>query len=224
MAASQKVEKFEFDGFKKLLICSECDNPPRPGTTIYSCTDRGDKCAYILCDDCRYKGQCDCGWRPSKDSILTQLVSFIKLYNCINLKHGCQEELEAKDLEAHEQICKFRNVNCPMLDCNDEMGLNGILKHYAGKHCDLKIKDDILEFKGTPEDLEKSTFILACNRPLYSSIFYPQFQVKENLLHFWVVGHGNRDEMNSFEVYILFLFFLLFSEHCLNVKHISLVF
>ena len=202
MAALQKVEKF--DEFKKLLLCALCKTPPRPGSVIYSCTNRCAKCDYIECEKCAFLPgkSCRCGYRTSSDSILTKFVSFIKLYNCINLKHGCQEELEAKELETHEEICLFRKMICPKLDCNQEIAYHGILEHYQGSHPNFKMKEDVLEFKGSLEDLKKNSFILLCygKRP-----FYPQFYVKENLLHFWVVGHGSQVKINSFEVRIRYL-------------------
>ena len=62
------------------------------------------------------------------------------------------------------------------------------------------MKDDVLEFKGTLEDLKKKIYILNC----YGMPFYPQFYEKGKLLHFWVVGQGNQDEINSFEVWVKF--------------------
>ena len=214
MAALQKVEKFEFDGFKKLLICSECKNPPTPKTTIYSCTNTGKKCDYIECDGCFATGLCECGCRLSEDSILTQLVSFIKFYNCCYLKNGCQEELEAKDLEDHEEICIFRTVDCPKVGCDEWIALNGIMDHFKEEHSDFVMKDNVLEFKGSVEDLEKSTFIMNC----YGKPFYPQFQVHEKLLHFWVVGHGNQDEsihLRYFDISFFSLHFLILVILCL---------
>ena len=198
--ASQKVEKFDFDGFKKSLICHQCKKPPRPGQQIYSCCyEKDDRCAYVECDDCGY-GTCEHDFKPNHDLILTRFVEFMKVFHCIYFRNGCQEELEAKDLKAHEEICLFRNVDCPKLGCNAEIAFNGVMDHYQKIHTDLKMKDDVLEFKGSIEDLKKSIFVLVC----YGKPFYPQFYMKEDMFHFWVIGQGDQDEINSFEVTVKF--------------------
>ena len=64
----------------------------------------------------------------------------------------------------------------------------------------LEIVKKVLEFKGTREDLKKSIFVLNC----YGKKFFPQFHVDRNLLHLWVVGHGDREEFEPFEVQVKF--------------------
>ena len=198
MAAMQKVEEFDMEGLKELkksLICDDCKRPPRPETKYFQCVDHG--CKKRKCDSC-YKSFWKCHEKIVKiDSMSTKFAGLFKFYNCIYMKNGCQEELEAKDLNVHEEICLFRDVTCPKLDCNTKFAFNGILEHYESSHSnDLMIKDDVLEFNGTLEDLKKSTFVLNC----YGKPFFPQFYVNGNVLHFWVVGHGDRNEIGLFEV------------------------
>ena len=228
MAALQKVERIDSEGlkdFKKSLICTNCKKPPRPGALIFTCAspENGIKCEIILfgrgsgdlLSFCCDRKKCQCGYIPRCDPILTKFVSLFKFYNCAYLKNGCQEELEAKDLEAHERICLFRDVICPKLSCDAKLVFNGIMEHYQEKHSDLKKKDDVLDFKGSLEDLEKNTFVLNC----YGKPFYPQFYVNDGILmHYWVVGQGDQAEINPFEVnqnqtqviaYFLMLLFIL---------------
>ena len=214
MAASQKVEEFDLKGlreFKKSLQCVCCKVTPRPGMRLFSSyiAKREEEenpnvichvCAYDILHDDDYAKEYP-GLFPLFDPTLTKFVSLIKLYDCVYLYNGCQEELEAKDLDAHEKICLLRGLTCPKFDCNKTTLFVKVLDHYQEKHPDFQMKDDVLEFKGSLEDLEKSTFILNC----YGKPFFPQFIVEENVLHFWVVGHGNQDEINSFEVNYLFL-------------------
>ena len=212
MAALQKVERFDSEGlkeFKKSLICTRCKKPPRAASRIYSCASpkNGQKCEYIRIwyDNlgfCCYSGDCQCRYAPRFDPILTKFVSLFKLYNCIYLKSGCQEELEAKDLEAHEKICLFQDVTCPKYTCNEKVAFNGIMDHYQDKHSDFSMNYDVLEFNGSLEDLEKSTFVLNC----FGKPFYPQFTKSEKLFHFWVIGQGDLDEINSFEGFEVILF------------------
>ena len=198
MAAMQKVEEFDMEGLKELkksLICDDCHRPPRPETKYFQCVDQG--CEKRKCDFC-HKNFWKCHEKIVKfDSMSTKFAGLFKFYNCIYLKNGCQEELDAKSLKNHEEICLFRDITCPKLGCNAKIAFNGILDHYQSTHSDhLEIKDDVLEFNGTLEDLKKSTFILNS----YGKPFFPQFYVNGKVLHFWVVGHGERHGFSSFEV------------------------
>ena len=198
MAASRKVEKFDLEALEKLktsLLCTVCKKPPRPGKEIYTCH---------TCEDIRcliHRNQCQHGKTSKIDPYLAKFVESIKHYNCLYFKNGCLMEFEVKDLNAHEEICSFRDVRCPKYDCLKRIAFNGIMDHYQEKHPHLKKTS--LEFNGSLEDLKKSTFILEC----YGKLFYPQFlhvESENKLLHIWVIGYGDRAEINSFEFTIKF--------------------
>ena len=206
MAAMQKVEEFDMEGlkeYKKSLICGHCKRPPRPNTQFHRCVAGTKSCEKICCSSCKvFKDICH-GTPLKFDAKLTKFVGLFKFYNCQYMKNGCQKELVAINLSDHEEICLFRDVACPKIDCNAEFVFNGIMDHYQRTHTDFKVKDDVLEFKGSREDLKKSVFILNC----YGKPFFPQFffnKKMENFLHFWVVGHGDQAEMNSFEMSVDF--------------------
>ena len=201
MAAMRKGEEFDMEGLKELkksLICDDCKRPPRPETKYFQCVDIG--CELKRCESCSdHLWKCH-GKEMKLNSTLTKFAGLFKFYNCVHLKNGCQEELEAKSLRDHEKICLFRDVRCPKIECKAKFAFNGIMDHYQSTHNNghLKIKDDVLEFKGRLEDLTKSTFILNS----YGKPFFPQFRVNGsgNVLQFWVIGHGDETEMKSFEV------------------------
>ena len=201
-SASRKVEKIDMEAlekFNKSLICYYCKKPPRPSEKLYS-HKYGCHPEIITCKDCASK-TCSNGIGQSYDLSLTKFLSIFKLWHCIFHKNGCTEELEAKDLNAHEEICLFRDVTCPKLGCNMKIPFNGIVDHYQEKHTDLKIIDNVLDFKGSLEDLTKSTFILNS----YGMPFFPQFKVTDKMvLNFWVFGHGAQAEINSFDLFIKF--------------------
>ena len=198
-AKLQKVQEFDLEAlkeFKKSLICGHCKMPPRPGGKIYSCCNQGgDKCEIIRCQKCFNFSTCIHGHYPRGDPNLTKFASIFKFYNCVYLKNGCQEELEAKSLEAHERTCLLRDVTCPKLACNRKFAFNGILDHYQSIHSITKAWESVMKFKGSLEDLKKNNSILNC----YGRPFYPQFHVKGSVLHVWVVGHGDRTEISSFD-------------------------
>ena len=124
----------------------------------------------------------------------------------------CKTPLEAQDLDAHEKNCLFREVTCPKVNCrsSDWISFNGIMDHFQEEHPNVEIKHDVLDFKGTLEDLEKSTFVLNS----YENLFFPQFHVEkskknlrhesQSMLYIWVRGHGNQTEINPFEMSIKF--------------------
>ena len=201
MAAMRKVPKFDSEGlerFKKSLICSHCQKPLSPEAEIYKCAEDG--CDYLRNDLSIFdKARAKCPHHHQHlklDAKLTEFVGLIKVFNCSNMRNGCENESEANGWRDHEQICIYRDVFCPKIDCRAKFAFNGIMDHYQRTHPDLKIKDDVLEFKGTFEDLEKSVFILNC----HGKPFFPQFRLHEDFLYVWVVGHGNEIEMKLFDV------------------------
>ena len=211
MASVSKVQKFDLEGLeeiKKSLICYYCKNPPRPGRKIFShFSDKGCHPEIITSSCCCFK-KCENGFSQRFDPNLTKFASMIKSWNCKFHKFGCCKEFEAEKLEAHEEICLLREVDCPKVFCRDSFPFSGILDHYQEKHSDVKINDEVLEFKGTIEDLKNSTFILNS----YGKPFFPQFFIEgkdfednyEAALYIWVFGHGDRAEINLFEMSIKF--------------------
>ena len=199
MAASRKAEEFDWEALKKLkmsLFCAVCKKPPRPWRELFTCQE---------CDDVRctiHRNVCNHGKTTKIDSRLAKFVQSIKSHNCLYFKNGCLMELEIKDLEVHENVCFLRDVICPKHDCKEKIALSGIMDHYQEIHPDLKKKGDTLAFKGSMAELKESTFILEC----HGRLFYPQFRIKEKeeLLHIWVIGHGDQSEINSFEVMVKF--------------------
>ena len=140
------------------------------------------------------------------DPIATKLVALFKFHPCDHLKKGCQDEFDTKDLEEHQKSCIFRKVTCPDLKCSEEFTFNTILDHYmqtsAFLHSGLETKNDNLDFKGTAYQLNEKTFILNS----YGKPFFPQFYIKGNMLHFWIIGHCDEVEASMFEASISFFY------------------
>ena len=99
----QKIEEFDMEGLKglkKSLICDDCEKPPRPKTKYFQCVEIG--CELKRCNTC-HRGSSKCHGKVLKlDSFLTKFAVLFKSYNCAYSKNGCQEELEAKSLKAHD--------------------------------------------------------------------------------------------------------------------------
>ena len=219
MASLQKVQDFDLKNlrkFKKSLICGNCQSPPRPEEDIYhlcgcdkNSIPHDGRSGYFRCQSCQFCELCEVFLEI--DANLTAFVSSFKLYNCLYLKNGCEEELEAKSLEAHEKICLSRDMTCPKLDCNAKIAIDGIWEHYEHSHKDMKIfhnvsffkqisKEDCLSFKGNLEELKKMAFVWKD----YERSFFPQFYVNQKRLHFWIVGDGVQAEIDSFKFDVTF--------------------
>lgn len=232
MADGKKEQDFDLENLSALkasLICSKCTLFPRPGTDIFACP----KCCKIACSNCVTSnslcGECTmeikCTWlhqnvpypnakfqnagdkvlkKPFNfvvDKNLTRFASIFKIHPCIFLKNGCKDEFDVKDLAAHEKVCIFRNITCPSINCTSSIVFNSIMDHYENNHGNLEIKDEILKFDGNIETLKNGTFVL--NR--YGKPFFPQFYIKDNLLHFWIVGYTDDIvEASSYEVELAF--------------------
>ena len=132
------------------------------------------------------------------DPILSKFVSLFK-HPCQN---GCEEKFDAKELQDHEKSCFFRIIKCPDLHCSEEIRFGPTFLHYNTVHANNTNAHENLEFKGTIEELRKKKVILK----RYKQLFFPQFYVNGNLLHFWMIGHCLEEKANTFEASISFFY------------------
>ena len=204
--------------FKKNLICSYCKTfPIHQGTTIYSCP----QCSLTFCECCKetLEGICNkCrphnfGYYSTVSLVIdrgsTIIRGLLKYFPCKFANNGCKEEPKIIELSTHERICPFRRVTCPYEDCKQVCAFNDftnvIEKHFITKHMkekDVIYKNDkVLNFKNSIEYLKNDAIFFM---KTYGRSFFPQFYVKENQLHFWVVGSGDRIESECYEVSIAF--------------------
>lgn len=117
----QSVNITDFETKKKILlkllpdlVCVRCKSIPRPEGPFkerYSCT----KETHTLCGSCKtLKCPC-CGGKVTKfpHQIITTLLEDLP-YACINYVEGCREILMLdKDLENHENECRYRKIDRP---------------------------------------------------------------------------------------------------------------
>ena len=129
----------------------------------------------------------------------------LKYFPCKFAKNGCKEEPEIIELSTHERICPFRKVTCPYEDCKTQFVFKKfsteIEGHFEYAHMVDEPCDKVLNYKSSTESLKNGAIFLV---KTYDRLFFPQFYVKENLLHFWVVGSGDRIETECYEVSIAF--------------------
>ena len=59
-----------------------------------------------------------------------------------------------------------------------------------------------VEYKGTIEELGKKKVAFVSRKKM----FFPQFYVNGNMLHFWIIGHCDEEEANTFEASISFFY------------------
>ena len=213
MAGDRKELAYHTEDLKNFLICTNCSRFPRPRSNIYTCP----KCFKVVCSSCfDFNNFCDdcttdfgCCWplnvkRPVEliiDSRSTKFASAFKIYPCLFLNNGCKDEFEPKDLQAHENVCTFRDVTCPSLKCSEKIIFDNISSHYLEKHPTFTIEGDTMIFKEKMETLLKQNFMLYHS----GKSFFPQFYLKRNTLRIWVVLQGNEEEARSFSISFDFL-------------------
>ena len=191
------------EGCKETLegFCNSC----KQDTETYYRSNNG--CRW--CITCYNKYTCPQKVPLVVDRGSTMMRRLLKYFPCKFANNGCKEEPKIIELSTHERICPFRRVTCPYEDCKQVCAFNDftnvIEKHFITKHMkekDVIYKNDkVLSYKNSIESLKNDAIFFM---KTYDRSFFPQFYVKENQLHFWVVGSGDRIESECYEVSIAF--------------------
>jgi len=193
------IERKSLEDIYKSLQCFRCFDIPsitKERRNRYSCI----KNSHQLCEKC--KTRCECGSavvdypNPSIHEILKYLPTY-----CANFNAGCREIfMQSKDLEAHQQICVFREVYCP--GCYDYVVFKDVTQHLT--ECDYFTQSD------SPVEVSANTMEKKC--VIYLPIlddrsgldgkvrkielvngvdFYLVGEGEEGNCYFWIYFHGS---------------------------------
>jgi len=138
---TKRLKTFQMDdAMREVLECPVCLKIPRHGH-VYQC-----KRGHCICSDCQPKlTKCPIcrvamGKSPGRNFIVEKLLSKMK-HGCKYAEQGCTFEETFASIEAHEEDCEFRLVNCSHLQCHTQVPLTKLLEHMEKDH----MKGDFIE-------------------------------------------------------------------------------
>ena len=216
MAKAAKYDKLMSE-LKAKLDCPVCLTVPIGGQML-ACP-RG----HLVCSPCRVKmtaeGQEDCPVcrepMGNNKSLLAMVVIENMEHECTNM--GCKEKLAYEEVTKHrEELCKFRKILCPGLNCQQLLPLSSYEEH--AKTCSsiqmpllniqrmtlLKMKGMALSLtKVAYEEGENSWRTLIFN--LKNETFFLRVSMKNSNLYFEPVMLAERDKCTRFTTTISIL-------------------
>ena len=158
---AESKAKIEFQTTKKLfeavaenVVCSYCEVVPRKGPIYQKEPKRqklneGDKdTRKIRCGECLPKPEKHKSFQ--RNVALEKMLYAYPITYCKFRKNDCKIVQDLKNIEYHEEDCKFRDILCPMFDCNNIVSLKNLDNHLKESHrfINFDIEDEFLEIEG----------------------------------------------------------------------------
>merc|ERR550539_1340654 len=176
-------------------VCARISLPP-----IMQCRN-----GHVTCNPCRLKVQ-SCPMCREIDIDIRNLfaekaVTFMSI-PCEFKTYGCSVEIQYKDKEAHERICKYRPYICPYIECDHKLAADAVVLHVSSAHREECRRSDgpeitasmilIGQFFGG--DGAWSPRVITC----FGRTFFDVALTRDRWLHHWVWLLGEEEEAAHF--------------------------
>ncbi|XP_060527334.1 uncharacterized protein LOC132702601 [Cylas formicarius] len=94
---------------------------------------------------------------------LYENLAKVQQFPC-SLSKNCNERLKWEQVLAHEEVCEFRPIVCPHLECNDVMEVRRVGQHFSENHKIIKSGSFELSLPDTStiylSEFDKNTFLI----------------------------------------------------------------
>jgi len=176
-------------------VCARISLPP-----IMQCRN-----GHVTCNPCRIKVQ-SCPMCREIDIDIRNLfaekaVTFMSI-PCEFRTYGCRVEIQYKEKEAHERICKYRPYICPYIECDHKLAADAVVLHVSSAHREECRRSDgpeitasmilIGQFFGG--DGAWSPRVITC----FGRTFFDVALTRDRWLHHWVWLLGEEEEAAHF--------------------------
>lgn len=115
----------ELEELEELLECPVCTEVP-VFTPIYQCPN-----GHLLCSECHSKlqqcPQCRAVLHKIRSLFAEKMLANHSL-QCRYAEDGCAAMLLLSTAKSHQKSCEFRELNCPVSNCNKFMSLRLVAK------------------------------------------------------------------------------------------------
>lgn len=172
-------------------VCARISLPP-----IMQCRN-----GHVTCNPCRLKVQ-SCPMCREIDIDIRNLfaekaVTFMSI-PCEFRTFGCRVEIQYKEKEAHERVCKYRPYICPYIECDHKLAADAVVVHVSTAHREECRRSDgpeitasmilIGQFFGG--DGAWSPRVITC----FGRTFFDVALTRDRWLHHWVWLLGEEEE------------------------------
>jgi len=190
----QTVESILPDDLKQNLECPVCARISLP--PIMQCRN-----GHVTCNPCRLKVQ-SCPMCREIDIDIRNLfaekaVTFMSI-PCEFRTYGCRVEVQYKDKESHERVCKFRPFICPYIECDHKLAADAVVMHVSTAHREECRRSDGPEITASMiliglyfgGDGAWSPRVITC----FGRTFFDVALTRDRWLHHWVWLLGEEEE------------------------------
>lgn len=186
------------DDLKQNLECPVCARISLP--PIMQCRN-----GHVTCNPCRLKVQ-SCPMCREIDIDIRNLfaekaVTFMSI-PCEFKTYGCRVEIQYKDKESHERVCKFRPYICPYIECDHKLAADAVVMHVSTAHREECRRSDGPEITASMiligmyfgGDGAWSPRVITC----FGRTFFDVALTRDRWLHHWVWLLGEEEEAGHF--------------------------
>jgi len=176
-------------------VCARISLPP-----IMQCRN-----GHVTCNPCRLKVQ-SCPMCREIDIDIRNLfaekaVTFMSI-PCEFKTYGCRVEIQYKDKESHERVCKYRPYICPYIECDHKLGAEAVVHHVSTAHREECRRSDGPEITASMiligmyfgGDGAWSPRVITC----FGRTFFDVALTRDRWLHHWVWLLGEEEEAAHF--------------------------
>jgi len=186
------------DDLKQNLECPVCARISLP--PIMQCRN-----GHVTCNPCRLKVQ-SCPMCREIDIDIRNLfaekaVTFMSI-PCEFKTYGCRVEIQYKDKESHERVCKFRPYICPYIECDHKLAADAVVVHVSTAHREECRRSDGPEITASMiligmyfgGDGAWSPRVITC----FGRTFFDVALTRDRWLHHWVWLLGEEEEAGHY--------------------------
>jgi len=186
------------DDLKQNLECPVCARISLP--PIMQCRN-----GHVTCNPCRLKVQ-SCPMCREIDIDIRNLfaekaVTFMSI-PCEFKTYGCRVEIQYKDKEAHERVCKYRPYICPYIECDHKLAADAVVMHVSTAHREECRRSDGPEITASMiligsyfgGDGAWSPRVITC----FGRTFFDVALTRDRWLHHWVWLLGEEEEAGHY--------------------------
>jgi len=186
------------DDLKQSLECPVCARISLP--PIMQCRN-----GHVTCNPCRLKIQ-SCPMCREIDIDIRNLVGEKAVTHlaipCEYRQFGCRVEIQYKEKEAHERVCKFRPYICPYIECDHKLAADAVVEHVSTAHREECRRSDGPEITASMiligmyfgGDGAWSPRVITC----FGRTFFDVALTRDRWLHHWVWLLGEEEEADNY--------------------------
>ena len=144
---------------------------------------------------------CSVDFNMSRNLFAEKAVTFMSI-PCEFKTYGCSVEIQYKDKEGHEKVCKYRPYICPYIECDHKLAAGAVVDHVSSAHREECRRSDGPEITASMiligmyfgGDGAWSPRVITC----FGKTFFDVALTRDRWLHHWVWLLGEEEEASQY--------------------------